>query len=270
MMPERIYFDTDAFRAISRAFCSAGPLPEIRDRILLSPISVFEIWSQLTLAKADDVLSQIHAVVNWTKPRVGLLPWPDDALYAMWHRKPAPNDGFTEKMEKAFNLCLAAQSAEQLGEAAGNLKDALDNTKTKTTENFARLLDAARKGPLDTSQFSNAWFLGIARRAKAEAKTRTEAEITSILNAYHEYEMSKLQIALTNNDYNPMKHMNDVLDAEQLIYLNDPSLCFLTCDTGFRKYVKKSTQAARIVTASPEDVIDAKSAEIFLQRNLQF
>jgi hypothetical protein len=56
------------------------------------------------------------------------------------------------------------------------------------------------------------------------------------------------------------------LDAEQLIYLCDPALCFLTCDTGFQKLVKKSPQAARIATVGHEDLRDAKNVEAVLRK----
>jgi hypothetical protein len=38
----------------------------------------------------------------------------------------------------------------------------------------------------------------------------------------------EVQTALQNADYNPERHLNDLLDAEQLVYLFNPNLCFLT------------------------------------------
>ena len=77
---------------------------ELRERIMISPLTVFEVLSQLTIANADEVLRQVHAVHNWTNPeRTRLLPWPDDMLFSIWFQKPAPDDGFTKRMEKAFN-----------------------------------------------------------------------------------------------------------------------------------------------------------------------
>jgi hypothetical protein len=78
-------------------------------------------------------------------------------------------------------------------------------------------------------------------------------------------EKGKLQVALANDEYNPEKHKNDLLDAEQLIYLFDATLCFLTCDKGVSNFVKKSSQASRVITVSPNDLNNAASAEKVLR-----
>jgi hypothetical protein len=265
-MPERIYFDTVAFREVGKAFEKSTLPTELRDRILISPLTVFEVLSQLTIAKADEVLQQVHATLNWTNPKyTGLLPWPDDALFSIWFKKPAPDDGFTERMQKAFNACLAAESAKALQDEAGKLKDVMDRMKDKTAQDFGRLLQAARKEGLEGEKFSQAWFQDIANRIKAESKSRDMSEIVSALNAYHEFERGKLQVALGNKDYNPEKHKNDLLDAEQLIYLSDPSLCFLTCDKGFANLVKNSPQAKRVITVSPEELVDPGKVETLIR-----
>jgi hypothetical protein len=262
-MPERIYFDTVAFREVGKAFEKSTLPPELRDRILISPLTVFEVWSQLTIAKADEVLQQVHATLNWTNPKhTGVLPWPDDALFGIWFKKAPPDDGFTERMQKAFNTCLAAESAKELQDEAGELKDAMDRMKDKTAQDFGRLLLAARKEGLDGENFSQAWFLGIANRIKAEPKSRDMSEIVASLSAYHEFEKSKLRVALENKNYNPEKHKNDLLDAEQLIYLSDPSLCFLMCDKGFANLVKNSPQ---IHTVSVYELSDAAWVEELLR-----
>jgi hypothetical protein len=94
---------------------------------------------------------------------------------------------------------------------------------------------------------------------------RTKRISPSVLSAYHDYEKGKLQVALANDEYNPEKHKNDLLDAEQLIYLFDATLCFLTCDKGVSNFVKKSSQASRVITVSPNDLNNAASAEKVLR-----
>jgi hypothetical protein len=265
-VPERIYFDTAAFREVGKAFEKSTLPTELRDRVLISPLTVFEVWSQLTIAKADEVLQQVHATLNWMNPKhTGLLPWPDDALFSIWFKKAAPDDGFTERMQNAFNTCLATESAKELQDEAGKLKDAMDKMKDKTAQDFGRFLQAARKEGLAGEKFSEVWFQGIANRIKAEPKSKDMSEIVSTLNAYHEFERGKLQVALGNANYNPEKHKNDLLDAEQLIYLSDLSLCFLTCDKGFANLVKTSSQAKRVITVSPEELVDPAKVETLIR-----
>jgi hypothetical protein len=265
-MPERIYFDTVAFRKVGKAFEKDSLPKDLRERMLISPITVFEVLSQLTVAVADEVLSQLQALYNWTNPkRTGLLPWPNDALSGIWFQKPALDNDFTSRMQKAFNVCLAATSAQSLRDEAGKLKDVMDRMKQQTAEDFRRLVEAARKEPLEGEKFTDAWFRGIANRVKADPATKSASEIVLALNAYHEFEEAKLKIAVQNKDYNPEKHQNDLFDAEQLIYLSDPSLCFLTCDTGFQNLVTKSPQRSRINTVQLADLASAKQVEALLR-----
>lgn len=265
-MPERIYLDTVAFRNFGKAFEKNTLAIALRDRILISPLTVFEIFSQFTTGEADAVLRQVQAVLNWTNPeRTGLLPWPDDALFSVWNKKLPPVDDFTARMQKAFNTCLAAESVDALREDAGRLKDVMDKMREKTAQDFGRLMDAARKEPLEGENFSKAWFQGIANRIKADAKSKDIKEIVTALSAYHEFEESKLRVALASKDYKPEKHANDLLDAEQLIYLSDPSLCFVSCDGGFRNLVKKSPQAKRIIVAPPQELVDGPMVEVLVR-----
>ena len=261
-MTNRIYFDTVAFREIGKAFEKTKLAAGLKDRIIVSPITAFEVLSQLSITNADEVLRQIQGLHNWCVPEgTGLLAWPADALYGLWFGKAAPDDGFTARMQKAFNVCLASESAKTLQDDAGKLKDVMDRMKKKTAEDFARLMEAAREEPLVGEKFSDAWFRGIASRIKADPVSKAMSEMVSTLSAYHEYEETKLQVALNSKGYNPEKHANDLLDAEQLIYLSDPSLHFLTCDGGFRDLVKKSPQAKRIVTVKPGELADAGMVE---------
>ena len=266
-MPGLVYFDTTAFRHIGTAYAKAALADDLRDRILISPLTVFEVLSQLTIEKADEVLQQIHAVLNYVNPkRTGLLPWPDAALKGVWFGKTGSDDGFTKRMQKAFNTCLQTDSVETLRDEAGKLRDSIDDMNQKTAEEFERLLEAARREGLKEGDFSSLWFIGMARRIKADPESKKIQDVVHAFSAYHEFEESKLKTALANEDYNPLKHKNDLLDAEQLVYLNDANLRFLTCDKGFAGRVRKSPQAARIHTVTLDDLADAPKIEALIRK----
>lgn len=265
-MPQKIYFDTVSFREIGKALENTALPDDLREHIIVSPLSAFEVLSQLTIVKADEVLRQIQAIHNWITPKkAALLPWPDDALANVGFGKPMKDDDFTPKMEKAFNVCLGATSAVPLQEEAGRLKDTMDAMKGKTAQDFAALLDAARKESPKGDWFAEAWFQAIARRSRADASSKSAHELAATFSAYHEFERVKLETALQSKDYNPEKHQNDLLDAEQLIYLGSQELNFLTCDKGFAR-VEKSAQAARIRIVSPNDLADVKKVEDLLRQ----
>ena len=80
-MPRRVYFDTVSFREIGKALENAALPDDLRENVVVSPLSAFEVLSQLTIVKADEVLRQIQAIHNWINPKkAALLPWPDDVL----------------------------------------------------------------------------------------------------------------------------------------------------------------------------------------------
>jgi hypothetical protein len=56
MMHERIHFDTVAFREVGKEFEKTTLASDLRERMLISPITAFELLSQLTITNADEVL----------------------------------------------------------------------------------------------------------------------------------------------------------------------------------------------------------------------
>ena len=109
-MGRLVFLDTNAFRYFGIAFRDVELADYLRDKILISPLSAFEVFAQLAdESDGDKVLSQIRATRNWTnRQRTGLLPWPDDMLNQLWLQRPATDDEFRKRMEEAFNGCLAA------------------------------------------------------------------------------------------------------------------------------------------------------------------
>lgn len=263
-MPKLVYLDTDAFHRIGQTFAIQGLAEELREKILLSPITFLEVLSHLTLTNRDAVLLHIQAVRNRLNPKhAGLLPWPDVAIARIAFNK-ILDDDFTDQAEKMINQCLSADSADDFRESAGKLKDVLDKMKDSTAKHFGRLVELHRKDPLVGEKFSEVWAYGIARRVKADPQSRPIQEIVAGLSAYHEFEEERLKVAASNPEYKPDK--NDLIDSEQLVYLGDPSLHFITCDGGYLKRIKRSAQAARIYKASMSELDAADRVETLIAK----
>jgi len=281
MKPLRLYLDTNAFRYFGNAFEKAQLAADVRDKILISPLSAFEVFAQLgdeDETQADLVLRQIHALRNWTDPKHAvLLPWPDAMLQMLWSQKPVQDDDFRERMQQSFNVILTSDSLTPLKQAALQQKKMMEDFKDTMAHDFKNMLDDLKKQqgkkemqkakPVDTTA---PWFNGIAKRAKADVSSKTSSEVESLFSAYHAFEQSKLQTALLIPEYNPLSHknQNDIIDAEQLIYLGDPSLCMLTADKGFKSKIEKSSQAARVMVAAVDDLKDSQKAEALMRRVL--
>jgi len=124
-------------------------------------------------------------------------------------------------------------------------------------------VDYFRTHPL--TEFDEIWATGIKNRIDMK-KAPSTAQIVADLSAYHEFEVSKLQLALANKDYNIEKHRNDLSDAEQLVYMKDPVLHFLTADRGYLRKVVKSPFRHRIHEVPSELLADPDKLETVLRQ----
>ena len=266
-----LYFDTDAYRNLATAFASAE-LPEIlKKRIFLSPITTVELLTQLTTGKAAEVLKQIRALRNIMDPQQApVLPHPSAAIAMYGFSITYDDKNFTESLAGAVNACLQANSASEVGNVAGKLKDLLEKDKKCSVENFLRLLESFRKEPLASEETLKELFVeGLARRVGATPSRHSVQKIVNIFSAYYEFEKEKLRIAKTDFKYKPENHSNDLFDAEQLIYLGNPRLLhFVTCDRGFKRGVtqSQSSQRDRIHVINRADISDMNSAICLIQQ----
>jgi hypothetical protein len=264
-MPGFVYFDSDVFHRVGTTFSVQGLASELRERVLVSPITMIEVLSHLTLKKNTEILAHIQAVHNWVNPNhAGLLAWPTHAIAEVGFHKAAEPDNFMSNIEKTINLCLATDSPEELRESASKLKDSVDRMKESTSADFNRLVEGWRKETLTPEAFSEMWVSGIAKRAKADPACRPVADIISSLSAYHEFEEQRLLTAVNNREYKPDE--NDLLDSEQLPYLGDSRLHFLTCDGGYLTRIKKSPQAAQIHKVGLDELASVEKVEALLRK----
>lgn len=80
---------------------------DLQDKILLSPITVIEVFSHLAVEWGPDVHRQIRALPNWLGLRAGHLPWMTDAIAWMAFGIPLPEDSdFTKGLEENINDLL--------------------------------------------------------------------------------------------------------------------------------------------------------------------
>jgi len=230
---------------------------------VISPIAILEALSHLTLS-SEKILGQIHAIRNWVVPEdATVLPWPSEVIAQLgFHTKPA-NDDVIANVGKAINACLNANSADEVRESAGKLKDWLDKRKASYAENFQRLVSSYRDHPLTDEEFPKFWVEGIARRVNVDPKSRPTSEVVSTLSAYYEYDKERLQAAVSNPQYVPKP--NDLLDSEQLVYLADPTRLFLVCDRGYQARIRKSPQLKQIYKSSHEELRTVQGVEEFLR-----
>lgn len=149
----KIYTDTNVLRYFGTAFAKSSLPAELRCQLLLSPLSVMELLSQLGTEGAEEAFDAIQAV-----PRVhdanatGMLPWSDDLFRMSLFKLPPRTDTMTPALNNAVINALNAAKAKDLSEDGKEVRALLDEAKGEAAQNFSAVLNSWRhEGPLSRS-----------------------------------------------------------------------------------------------------------------------
>ncbi len=266
-----IYTDTNVLRYFRTAFAETSLQRDIRDHMVLAPLTVLELASQLVTGSAEEVFSAFK-VLRPTHFIEGagmwLLPWPDD-LFRDLLSLPRGENTITPALTTLVHNVWNAQKVEDLKEDAAELRGLWDKTVRGLASVFSEDVDAARSsGPVPEEDRKESFFRNVAHRAGVDERKYYLDLLAKGLDAYWISYKYLLQVALQNENYNFDKNRNDHIDAELLIYLADPRLHLLTCDTGFRR-VAGSSQANRVHIADPACLGDPERVTVELRNILR-
>jgi hypothetical protein len=243
----KIYTDTNVLRYFGIAFAHKDLAKNLQEHLLLSPIAVMELISQIGTDGADEAFAAVHALLRVYNPAgTGMLPWADDFFRISLFNLPPTKDTITPALNNAIVNVLNAEKAEDLTDEGKEMRTLLNNAKEEASKNFSAVLGSWRaEGPLSEVEDKAIFARSIARQAGFD-ETKVDADfVAKRLDAFYEFEHGRMQLGAQHVNYNVAKHSNDVWDAELLIYLADPTLHLLTSDRGFRR-VEKSHQANRV------------------------
>ena len=235
------YFDTNIIRYLREGLKEQSLSQEQKQKVVLSPVSVLELVSQIAVVP-DKALGAIHAMKSWIDTQhADLLGW-RDVFIAHWVFSKELADKVSEGLKRVLTVCYESDAADaKLREDAGALLKFLKNSKCKK----AALLDDAarniRKTPKDNSKenLRGAARLALASGLRGEvAATPDEMPDDALagnLPAYFEYHTDLIVRAIPDANFNffSEKHLNDHFDADQLLFLADPSMHFFTADKGY-------------------------------------
>jgi hypothetical protein len=258
----KIYTDTNALRYFGEAFANTTLADDLRDELLLAPLAVMELISQLGTAGAADAFAAVQAFPRIHNPAAsGMLPWSDDLFRLSIFGLPPGKNGMMPALNNAINNVLDAKCPEDLFDDGAEIRALLISAKEESAQQFANVLDEWRStGALEEAEHRRIFARSIARRAGlAEDKVDVDA-VLSALNALYVFEKTRMTIGASEPEYNVLKHKNDVFDAELLIYLADPTLHLLTSDTGLNR-TTNSSQGDRVHIVPASCLRNAKCAE---------
>jgi hypothetical protein len=226
-----------------------------------------ELLSQLGTEGAEEAFAAIQTLpCVHNAAGTGMLSWPDDFFRTSIFNLSPGQETIAPALNNAILNVLNAAKAEELRDDGKEMRGLLDACKGEAAKNFSALLESWRsEGSVSEEEHRAIFSRSIAHRAGVdEAKVDVDFVVNS-LNALYVFENHRMQVGVQNNDYNVDKHSNDVWDAELLIYLADPTLHLLTCDTGFHR-VEKSSQANRVHIADVACLRDTKCATEAIRR----
>src|ERR1700730_16348252 len=186
-----VYFDTNIIHYLRDGLREQSLSQEEKKQVVLSPISVLELVSQIAAAP-DIALGAIHAMKSWIDTKhADLLCW-RDVFIAHWIFSREIDDEVSEGLKRVLTTCYESETPDnKLCEDAGALLEFLQKEKRgKATllENAAR---AIRQTPKDNSKdnLRGAARLAIASglRVAAASGEMPEDAIAGRLPAYFEY-----------------------------------------------------------------------------------
>jgi len=91
------------------------------------------------------------------------------------------------------------------------------------------------------------WISNLLSYYGISGNSLTIKNVAERLSANYEFEMSVNNL-IRNENFSISKSSSDHVDGQQLCYLCDPSVVFVTNDSDFRNRTRKSSQANRIIS----------------------
>ena len=235
------YFDTNIIHYLREGLKGQSLAQEQKEKVVLSPISVLELVSQIAVAP-DEALGAIHTMKSWIDTQhADLLGW-RHAFIAHWVFSKEVADEVSEGLKRVLTVCYETEAADdKLRDDASTLLKFLRNSKRKKAALLDKAAQNIRKTPKDNSKdnLRGAARLAIASGLRGEVAAKpdemSDDALAGDLPAYFEYHMDLIVRAIPDGNFNffSEKHLNDHFDAEQLVFLADPSLHFFTADKGY-------------------------------------
>ena len=113
-------------------------------------------------------------------------------------------------------------------------------------DNHSRVLSELRDGTLKRSP-PNIWAASVLSRVGVSSDVRNIRRLLTALDAAYHYDQSLWELA-ESHKYDFARHDSDWIDEQQLFYLADPRVLFITSDTRIKLRTSKSRQADRILS----------------------
>ena len=148
----KIYIDTNVLRYFGRAFVTCSLSNAILVQLLLSPLSLLELLSQLGTDQAEEAFASVRALPRVHNPgATGILPWADDFFRISLFELPPGEDTMTPALNGAVNRVLNAADAAELKTEGEEMGAYLDHGKNEAATHLKVLLKSSRRAVRSTT-----------------------------------------------------------------------------------------------------------------------
>lgn len=269
------FFDTNVIRYLSTGLAGQNLPKDQKSRVVVSAVSAIEVVSQIALSP-QEALDAVHTFENWLDTdQAILLDWSETFVGQHVFGIP-PKESIFDLLRQVLNVCYRTSKPDaRLVRDATRLRDFNEHAKQPKAQLFEQAVKALRQRALSQDDLRAALprDIVVSMRAKYDQQSKggvTDSQIEAALSAYIEYHTDLTARAVNNWKFNffSREHLNALFDAEQLAYLVDPSLTFITADRDFR-CVSQSAQQTRIRIVEANDLRDPARVLGLLTRELK-
>ncbi|WP_158786837.1 hypothetical protein [Granulicella sp. L46] len=169
----KIYTDTNVLHYFGQAFHTESVPAEIAVQLLLAPIAILELLSQLGTKDAESAFAGVQALPRVHNPEAcGVLPWSDDFFRMCLFKTPPSKEDVIRSINNAIVRVLNAGSVSELRAEGEEMRRLLDASKQMALNDFAALRDSMQaEGRLDPAEDRRIFAQSIARKADADRET---------------------------------------------------------------------------------------------------
>jgi hypothetical protein len=253
-----IYFDTNVLHVIRASTGETGLTEDLRENIVLSPISAIEMLSKFRRDDGEKFFRSTQRLRSWLHSPCTILDWPGGAVaWALGVDRP---DQSATSVGDALNACFQATSFEEyMGKfdtQISGLEQSRDAKKQRLATTTQRLVEEIRAGRYHLEDFPSNLLRGLATDLGLSPSAAVFDNALVKLSASFEFIMARLSAGTQD--------ANDWFDAYQLVYLENDDLKFVTCDRGF-ECIRDSPQKKRINVVAQEIMQDPAKAQDYLE-----
>jgi hypothetical protein len=229
-------------------------------RLVVSPETIIEILCGVIGATSDDHLradqSKLRILVGRGIPDILYFPMDFSLRTVLGVHSTVPSFNPNHFREWVRTVLAATGLAELMNgdvrlRNRGNKTFGLNKTEIANQQELGKIahrewLQRAVKGSTIFPS-REVWAKFVGAHLKVELTDEQSMILGKRLSAAYEYQKITFETAADNPTYNVTKHDGDWVDNQQLYYLCDPTLYFLTEETEIRSKCRKSDQCDRIL-----------------------